>query len=82
MALKGRAPIVPVGIRGTLEVRPKGRLTVQPREVELAFGDPVDAAQWGVRKIEALVEQVESEVARLAQAPRIDTVEALGESPQ
>jgi 1-acyl-sn-glycerol-3-phosphate acyltransferase len=79
MALKARAPIVPVGIRGTLRVRPKGRLLVEPAEVEVAFGDPIDGAQWGVRRIEALVERVESEVSTLARAARVDAVEAPAE---
>jgi 1-acyl-sn-glycerol-3-phosphate acyltransferase len=70
MALKAKTPIVPVGLRGTLQVRPKGRLLVEPVEVEVAFGDPIDAAAWGVRRIDALVEQIESEVSRLAGAPR------------
>jgi 1-acyl-sn-glycerol-3-phosphate acyltransferase len=72
MALKAKAPIVPVGIHGTLQVRPKNRLTVEPVPVEVAFGDPIDAAGWGVRRIEALVERVESEVSRLARAPRAE----------
>jgi 1-acyl-sn-glycerol-3-phosphate acyltransferase len=72
MALKARAPIVPVGIRGTLGVRRKGRLLVEPSAVEVGFGDPVDGAQWGVRRIDALIERVESDVARLARAERVD----------
>ena len=79
MALKARSPIVPVGIRGTLRVRPKGRFLVEPASVEVAFGDPIDGAGWGVRKLDGLIEQVEAEVSRLAQAARIDAVEALAE---
>lgn len=71
MALKARAPIVPVGIHGTLRVRPKGRLLVEPAEVEVAFGDPIDASAWGVRRIDELIELVESEVSRLARSPRM-----------
>ena len=79
MALKARAPIVPAGIHGTLAVRPKGRLTVEPAEVEVAFGDPVDGAQWGVRRIDELVERVESEVTRLARTSRVGPVDAAPE---
>jgi 1-acyl-sn-glycerol-3-phosphate acyltransferase len=79
MALKGRTPVVPVGIRGTLRVRAKGSMLVEPAEVEVAFGDPVDGAAWGVRRIDGLLERVESDVATLAQAARIDPVEALAE---
>jgi 1-acyl-sn-glycerol-3-phosphate acyltransferase len=70
MALKARAPIVPVGIHGTLQVRPKGRLRVEPGSVEVVFGDPIDAAAWGVRRVDELIERVESEVSRLARSPR------------
>ncbi len=73
MALKARTPIVPVGIHGTLQVRPKGRLLVEPARVDVAFGEPIDAASWGVRRIDALVEQVESEVSRLSREPRVAT---------
>ncbi|HVR28639.1 MAG TPA: lysophospholipid acyltransferase family protein [Thermoanaerobaculia bacterium] len=79
MALKAHAPIVPVGIRGTLRVRPKGRFLVEPAQVEVAFGDPIDGARWGVRRIDGLIEQVEEEVVRLAQARRADAVETLSE---
>jgi len=72
MALKAKAPVVPVGIHGTLQVRPKGRLTVEPTRVEVAFGDPIDARSFGVRKIDELVERVESEVSSLARAPRAE----------
>ena len=72
MALKAKAPIVPVGINGTLQVRPKGRLTVEPTRVEVAFGDPIDARSYGVRRIDELVERVESEVSTLARAPRAE----------
>ena len=72
MALKAKAPIVPVGIHGTLQVRPKGRLTVEPARVEVAFGDPIDARSFGVRRIEELVETVEIEVSSLARAPRAE----------
>jgi 1-acyl-sn-glycerol-3-phosphate acyltransferase len=72
MALKARAPIVPVGIHGTLRVRPKGRLWVEPAEVEVVFGDPIDASSWGVRRVDELLETVEREVSTLARAPRVE----------
>jgi 1-acyl-sn-glycerol-3-phosphate acyltransferase len=71
MALKAKAPIVPVGIHGTLQVRPKGRLLVEPARVEVVFGEPIDPASWGIRRLDTLVERVESEVSRLARAPRV-----------
>jgi 1-acyl-sn-glycerol-3-phosphate acyltransferase len=73
MALKARSPIVPVGIHGTLRVRPKGKLLVEPARVEVAFGDPIDANEWGVRRVDELIERVESEVSRLSRSPRHPT---------
>ncbi|MDX1383587.1 MAG: lysophospholipid acyltransferase family protein [Thermoanaerobaculia bacterium] len=70
MALKAGAPIVPVGIRGTFAVRPKGRRTMHPGPVEVHYGDPVDVTGIGVRERRELVQKVEAEVARLAAAPR------------
>jgi 1-acyl-sn-glycerol-3-phosphate acyltransferase len=75
MALKARAPIVPVGIHGTLQVRPKGRLLVDPVDVEVAYGDPIDASTWGVRRVDELIERVESEVSMLARSPRVERTE-------
>jgi len=72
MAIKAKAPIVPIGIRGTLQVRPKDRFSVDPVRVEVLYGDPIDASSSGVRRLDGLVEQVESEVSRLARAPRIE----------
>ncbi len=82
MALKAKAPIVPVGIHGTLRVRPKGRLRVEPAEVEVAFGDPIDASSWGVRKVDGLVETVEREVSALARAPRVEAAPENGAPSQ
>lgn len=75
MALKGRAPIVPVGIRGTLQVRARGRLVVRPGEVQVAYGDPVQVEDFGLRRKQELIGAVESEVARLAGAVRVRHVE-------
>jgi 1-acyl-sn-glycerol-3-phosphate acyltransferase len=72
MALKGRAPIVPIGIHGTLRVRRKGSLQVEPVEVEVAYGDPIEAGAWGVRRIDALIERVEDEVSTLSRTPRVE----------
>ncbi len=47
IALKGRALVAPVGIRGTGSIRPKGGLLVRPRILELNFGDVVDPRRAG-----------------------------------
>lgn len=66
LALKGRALIVPLGIRGTAHIRRKGDLVVRPQTVELIFGEVVDPASVGVRGRRSFMRDVEERVGRLA----------------
>jgi len=66
LALKGRALVAPVGIRGTGRIRRKGALSVRPQVVELAFGEVVDPAGVGVRGRRSFMLDVERQVGRLA----------------
>lgn len=66
LALKGRARVAPIGIRGTGRIRPKGALVVRPATVELAFGEVVDPASAGVRGRRSFMLDVERRVGRLA----------------
>ncbi len=66
LALKGRALIVPLGIRGTAHIRRKGDLVVRPQTVELNFGEVVDPASVGVRGRRSFMRDVEERVGRLA----------------
>lgn len=70
MALKAGAPIVPVGIRGTLRVRSKRTLAIRPGPVEVRYGEPIASADFGVRRKRELIAEVEREVASLAGAAR------------
>ena len=66
LALKGRALVAPVGIRGTGRIRRKGAFAVRPQTVELAFGEAVDPVAAGVRGRRAFMADVERQVGRLA----------------
>lgn len=66
LALKGRALVAPLGIRGTGRIRRKGALTVRPQVVELVFGEVVDPAGVGVRGRRSFMLDVERQVGRLA----------------
>ena len=66
LALKGRALIAPLGIRGTAHIRQKGDLVVRPQTVELIFGEVVDPASVGVRGRRSFMRDVEERVGRLA----------------
>lgn len=78
VALKNRAPIVPVGIQGTFERRPRGSLAIRPGEVEIGYGEPIEVSKLQLREKRQLVAFVEAEVARLSgQATSESTRESL-----
>lgn len=66
LALKGRAPVAPIGIRGTGRIRRKGELAVRPARVELLFGEVMDPASVGVKGRRTFMGDVERCVGRLA----------------
>ncbi len=66
LALKGRAPVAPIGIRGTGRIRSKGALAVRPATVEVFFGEVMDPAGLGVRGRRTFMRDVERRVGQLA----------------
>ena len=66
MALKAGLAIVPVGIQGTLDVRPKGSFRICPGTVEVAFGRPIEVTEYGLKRKSELIADVAQEVGRLA----------------
>jgi 1-acyl-sn-glycerol-3-phosphate acyltransferase len=66
LALKMGLPIVPVGVRGTRAVQPKGSLTIRPGTVEVRFGAPISCADYGIRRRAELTAEVRRRVADLA----------------
>ena len=79
LALKSGLEIVPVGIRGTREVQPKGSLLIRPRLVEIRYGAPIAVAGFDLRHRKELAAAVRARVAELAglaapESPRRATV--------
>ena len=66
LALKGRALVAPIGIRGTGRIRRKGALIVRPAAVDVSFGEVLDPASVGVRGRRTFMLDVERRVGRLA----------------
>jgi len=66
LALKSGLPIVPVGIEGTLQVQPKSSLVISPRTVWVRYGEPIEVADFGIRRRSELTERVREAVAALA----------------
>jgi 1-acyl-sn-glycerol-3-phosphate acyltransferase len=66
LALRTGLPIVPVGIRGTRAVQARGRRSIQPGMVEVRFGEPIPAADFGIRRKRELIAEVRRRLAELA----------------
>ncbi len=66
LALRSGLPVVPVGIRGNFEVRPKGSWVIRPGRVTVHYGCPISAEDYSVREIDRFMAAVRSEMARLA----------------
>ncbi len=59
LALETGATIVPLGIRGALNIMPNKTLQVsQGKNVELHFGQPIDASQYTIEQRDQLIEHV------------------------
>jgi len=58
LALASGAPIVPVTIRGTFELMPKGQKYARRGTVQVAFHDPIPAAGYTIETMAGLMEKV------------------------
>ena len=58
LALESGAPIVPVTIRGTFELMPKGQKYARKGTVQVAFHDPISAAGYTIETMAGLMEKV------------------------
>jgi 1-acyl-sn-glycerol-3-phosphate acyltransferase len=69
MALKARAPVVPVAIKGARDAMRKGSPWIRPVTVQVSFGAPVETAGLTLDDRDALVERVRRAVASLLEHP-------------
>jgi len=65
LAIKSGVPLVPVGICGTYEILPKGRLLAKPGHVIIRVGKPIETRQFSASQKHELAAKIQSEVARL-----------------
>jgi 1-acyl-sn-glycerol-3-phosphate acyltransferase len=69
LALKSGLPIVPVGIRGTRAVQPRGSFVIRPGVAQVRYGAPLTVADYGVRRKGELMAEVRRQIAELAGLP-------------
>lgn len=73
LAIDSGVPIMPITIRGSRELMPRGSFAVRPGVVELVFHDPVPTAGLTKSDVEALVAEVRSQIASvLAPVPLVE----------
>jgi 1-acyl-sn-glycerol-3-phosphate acyltransferase len=69
IAIKAGVPVVPLCLKGTLEVLPMGSLTVRPGHVVLRVGDPVPTAHLTLHDRTQLSEDLHQRVTELLCEP-------------
>jgi 1-acyl-sn-glycerol-3-phosphate acyltransferase len=58
IALKSQAPILPIGIRGTAKIMPKGDWRAHPGDVQIIIGPPIETAGIPPEKEQELSQRV------------------------
>jgi len=62
LALESGAPIVPVTIRGTFELMPKGQKYARKGTVSVAFHDPIPVTGYTIETLAGLMEKVREKI--------------------
>jgi len=65
MAIKGQAPVVPIGISGARNAMRKGSLVIYPVKVKVRIGEPVETAGMTLDDRDRLIGTVRESVAAL-----------------
>ena len=69
LARSAGVPIVPIGIRGSLEAWPTGASAPSAGRISVHVGEPVDVARVRRGELDDLIAEVRAEVGRLANLP-------------
>jgi 1-acyl-sn-glycerol-3-phosphate acyltransferase len=72
LAINSGADVVPVAIRGTREVMPRGAFLIRPGTVEIEIGAPISTAGLGADDRQRLLEQTRAAVAGMLGEPATD----------
>jgi 1-acyl-sn-glycerol-3-phosphate acyltransferase len=69
LAINSGAQIVPVAIRGSREIMPRGSLLIRPGTVDIEIGEPIPTTGLGAGDREALLDQVHARIAAMLGEP-------------
>jgi 1-acyl-sn-glycerol-3-phosphate acyltransferase len=69
IALRAGVPIVPVTIRGTHKVLPKGSLAPRGGRVEVIIGEPIETREYSEKSLPQLIERTRQAIASRLEAP-------------
>lgn len=67
IAIRARAPLIPVALIGTFQLLPIETHHFRPRAVSIVFGLPIDPAGYSIRQTEELTRRLRTEIAALYQ---------------
>jgi 1-acyl-sn-glycerol-3-phosphate acyltransferase len=62
LAIAAQVPVVPVYVRNTFEIMPKGRFLLRPRPIEIEVGDPIPTAGLTVERRQELRDRVRAAI--------------------
>lgn len=65
LAIKSGVPLVPVGISGSFDVLPKGKLLAKPGHISIRVGTPVETKNYTARQKQELAEKIRNDVLQL-----------------
>lgn len=78
IALRAGVPIVPVTIRGTHEVLPKGSLAPRGGRVEVIIGEPIETTEYTEKRLPELIERVRADIESKLEPTRREDKHAAG----
>jgi 1-acyl-sn-glycerol-3-phosphate acyltransferase len=65
LAIAAQVPVVPLYVRNTFEILPKGRYILRPRPIRIAVGDPIATSGMTVDQRQELRERVHAAIVAL-----------------
>jgi 1-acyl-sn-glycerol-3-phosphate acyltransferase len=84
LAIKSKAPIIPISIAGSREIMPKGKLTATPGEIRIRIGHPIETQAHSLRDWKFLMEKVNRVISKdfeLISSPSPHSSPACGPKP-